>query len=84
MDDNDKNLIYGVSHIDGVTSVVIQFGSDGGMLLDMVTTIGFDPAQDAQSSNRYLLAKAVSSVDNKSIRPWVVNASTGAVLATTS
>lgn len=82
MDDNDKNLIYGVSHIDGVTPVVIQFDSNKKMLMDFTTTIQFDPAIDAQTTNRYLLAKAVSSANPKTIRPWVVNATTGAVLAT--
>lgn len=83
MDDNDKSLTYGVSHVDGVTPVVIKFDGSRNMLLDYSTTIVFNPSKNASvTTNDYPLAKAVSSVDNTTIRPWVVNATTGAVLAT--
>lgn len=86
MDDNDKSLTYGVSHIDGVTPVVIQFNSTNRrMLVDFVTVIQFNPLQDAQVNyNDYPFAKATSSVNDITIRPWVVNASTGAVLVTST
>jgi len=80
-DDNSVQVIYGVSHIDGVTPVQIKFNSLRGMMVDTITTIQFDPTIDASKSASILpLAKATSSADNKTTRPWVVNASTGAVL----
>lgn len=81
MDDNDKSLAYGVSHVDGVTPVVIRFDATRKMLLDYTTTIQF-PASLYTAGNRYYpLAEATSSVNNKTVMPWVVNSSTGAVLA---
>lgn len=82
MDDNDKSLSYGVSHIDGMTPIVIRFDASRKMLLDFKTTIQF-PANLYTAGNRYYpLCEATSESDNVTIRPWVVNASTGAVLAT--
>lgn len=81
-DDNAAPTIYGVSHLDGRTPVAIKFDSSRNMLLDFVTSIAFDPTINAsQTENDFPLAKATSSADNKTVRPWVVNASTGAVLA---
>lgn len=82
MDDNDKSLAYGVSHVDGVTPVVIKFDASRNMLVDYSTTIQF-PANLYTAGNRYYpLAEATSSANDKTVMPWVVNASTGAVLAT--
>lgn len=81
-DDNDSPVIWGVSHIDGVTPVQVKFTAAREMLLDFTTTIAFDPLIDASVvPNNVKLATATSSADNKTIRPWVVNATTGAVLA---
>lgn len=83
MDDNGKPIYYGVSHIDGVTPVAIAFNpTNRAMLLDLATAIEFNATQGAASTNRYLFAKATSDAGTKTILPWVVNASTGAVLAT--
>lgn len=81
-DDNDCPVIWGVSHIDGVTPVQIQFDpATRAMRIDTTTTIQFDPSVDASVvPSNTPLAKATSSADNTTIRPWVVNASTGAVL----
>ncbi len=79
--DNDEPILWGVSHLDGVTPVQVTFNSSRGMMVDTTTSIAFDPLIDASvvPSNTNL-AKATSSADNSTIRPWVVNASTGAVL----
>lgn len=81
-DDNDCPVIWGVSHIDGVTPVQVQFvPSTRLMMVDTTTTIEFDPTIDASVvPNNVKLATATSSADNETVRPWVVNASTGAVL----
>lgn len=82
MDDNDKSVTYGVSHIDGVTPVAISFvPSTRHMLIDLLTTIEFNPAQGAAARYAQKLAKATSDASDGKIRPWVVNATTGAVLA---
>lgn len=79
-DDNGYPIIYGVSHLDGVTPIAIKFDSSRNILVDSTTTITFNPAINATTVNNYPLAKATSSADNITVRPWVVNASTGAVL----
>lgn len=85
MDDNDKPILYGVSHIDGVTPIAVQFDAGRKMRLDFVTTIQFDPTKvSSVNNNGYPLAKATSSVNDKTCLPWVVNASTGAVLASST
>lgn len=83
MDDNDKPILYGVSHLDGMTLVPIAFDSSTrAIMVDETTTIAFDPALVGTtiSDNDYPIAMATSSDDDKTARPWVVNASTGAVL----
>ena len=51
------------------------------MLFDYVTEIAFDPSITASVvPNNIQLALATSSADNTTIRPWVVHATTGAVL----
>jgi len=81
-DDNGFPVIFGVSHLDGITPVQIQFDSNRHMMVDSTTTIAFNPASvgDHQNTNDYPFAKATSSADDSTVRPWVVNASTGAVL----
>lgn len=82
MDDNDKPILYGVSHLDGVTPIAIKFTPVGReMLIDETTTIAFDPAKDADRPY-YPVVKATSDADNATILPWVVNAFTGGVLVT--
>lgn len=83
-DDNDLPILWGVSHLDGVSPVQVKFTSDRNMMVDEVTTIAFDPSIDASVvPSNVKLAMATSSADNKIVRPWVVNASTGAVLIST-
>lgn len=81
-DDNDSPVIYGVSHLDGRTPIRIHFHpTNRKMLVDSATMIAFDPnIYASQNDGDYPLAKATSSSDDKTIRPWVVNESTGAVL----
>ena len=83
MDDNDKPLIYGVSHLDGKTPVCVAFNPvTRAMLIDETTSIAFDPTLGA-TKPYFPFAEATSEIDNKTIKPWVVNASTGAVLIET-
>ena len=80
-DDNGVQILYGVSHLDGRTLVPIKFLSGGNIMIDTATSISFDPNINASiSDNAKKIARATSSADNTTIRPWVVNASTGAVL----
>lgn len=83
-DDNDLPVIWGVSHLDGITPVQVTFSpSTRLMSVDTTTSIAFDPTQVPNTlvvPNNVKLATATSSADNTTIRPWVVNASTGAVL----
>lgn len=79
-DDNGYPILYGVSHVDGITPVQIKFDSFRQMLTDTTTAIEFSPTLDVPNGVGVPLAKATSSADNKTVRPWVVNASTGAVL----
>lgn len=83
-DDNDCPIIWGVSHIDGVTPVQVTFNpSTRVMSVDSTTTILFNPATVPNTlvvPDNIKLATATSSADNTTIRPWVVNAATGAVL----
>lgn len=86
-DDNDTPILWGVSHLDGVTPVQVQFnGSNRGIKVDTTTSIAFNPATVPNTlvvPSNVKLATATSSADNTTIRPWVVNASTGAVLVST-
>ena len=78
-DDNGFPVIYGVSHLDGVTPVQVQFLDNGRVLIDRFTSISFDPDINAsQTNNDFPIAKAVD--DDGNVRPWVVNANTGAIL----
>lgn len=80
-DDNESQVLYGVSHLDGVTPVTVGFSSTGAMMVDDTTEIAFSPFINASRTvNSKRLATATSSADNTTIKPWVVNAYTGAVL----
>lgn len=85
-DDNFIQVIYGVSHLDGVTPIQIKFNpTNRGMKIDTTTSIAFSPTQNASAySSLYPLAKATSSANNSIVLPWVVNATTGAVLIKTT
>lgn len=84
-DDNDFPILWGVSHVDGVTPVQVKFTSPRVMMTDTTTTIQFNPNVDANVvPSNVKLAKATSSADNITTRPWVVNATTGAVLVSTT
>jgi len=81
-DDNFTQPLYGVSHLDGVTPIPVQFDPiTRVMKIDDTTSIAFDPSISAsQTDNDIPMAKATSSDDNTTIMPWVVHATTGAVL----
>jgi len=82
-DDNFSQVLYGVSHLDGTTPTAIKFNPNGSANLDFNTSIAFDPTVNvSRTQNAKTLAMATSSADNITIRPWVVNATTGAILAT--
>lgn len=85
-DDNDMPILYGVSHLDGVTPVKIKFDpSTRAIMIDATTSIAFDPTivRTVNQTTALPFAMATSSSDNTTIAPWVVNASTGAVLVAT-
>lgn len=84
-DDNDLPIVWGVSHLDGVTPVQVKFDiATRAMMVDSMTSIAFDPSVDASVvPSNVKLAMATSATDNTTVRPWVVNASTGAVLIDT-
>lgn len=89
-DDNGNPIIWGVSHIDGVTPVQVKFTASRSIMVDTTTTIQFDPSIDANVvPSNVKLAKATASTDaswaisDKTTRPWVVHATTGAVLIAT-
>lgn len=77
-DDNGMPLLYGVSHLDGVTPVQIKFMPNGRMLMDFTTSISYNPAIVTLDEK---VAKGTSSADDLTVLPITVNASTGAVLA---
>lgn len=82
-DDNGAPLIFGVSHIDGKTPIPIKIDSvTRAMRMDSSTTIQFNPSVNVNQNplNYVPFAKGTSLSDNTTIRPWVVNANTGAVL----
>lgn len=82
--DNDEPILWGVSHVDGITPVQVAFnGSNRGIKIDTTTSILFDPATVPNVlvvPSNIKLTTATSSADNTTVRPWVVNATTGAVL----
>lgn len=83
-DDNDSPTMFGVSCVDGVTPVRIKFdASSGGMLVDSSTVISFTPVSSQallRDDNDNPCQKGVSSADGKTVLPWYVNPSNGAVL----
>lgn len=83
-DDNDLPILWGVSHLDGTTPVQVKFTSTRAIMVDTTTSIAFSPSVDAGVvPSNVKLAKATSSADNSTVRPWVVHATTGAVLIET-
>lgn len=80
-DDNAIQVLYGVSHLDGITPVQVKFTAARAIMVDTITSIAFSPTVNASRTDNDLpIAKATSSDDNLTVLPWVVNASTGAVL----
>lgn len=81
-DDNAMPVIYGVSHLDGKTPIQIHFTASRQIMIDTVTSIAFNPniIQTQNNLTGYPLATGTSSTDDSTVLPWVVNASTGAVL----
>lgn len=85
VDDNGAKVMYGVSHLDGVTPIPIQFTASRLMMVDTTTTITFNPSiiEKVNTLTGRSLTTGTSSADNVTILPLVVNASTGAVLIAT-
>lgn len=84
--DNDEPILWGVSHVDGITPVQVKFTSARNIMVDTATAIVFNPATVPTKlvvPANVKLATATSSADNTTVRPWVVNATTGAVLVAT-
>lgn len=81
-DDNGFPILWGVSHLDGITPVQVKFNpSTRAMLTDISTVIAFDPSITASVvPSNTKLAMATSEDDDSTIKPWVVHATTGAVL----
>lgn len=84
-DDNGNPILWGVSHLDGLTPVQVQFDPVTRVIkVDASTSIAFDPSVKALVvPDNVKLATATSSADNATILPWVVHATTGAVLIET-
>lgn len=82
LDDNSQPAIYGMSCVDGVTPVRIQFNaSNGGMKTDDTTVISVVPAATSLlDDNSRPIAKGISSDGSGVIYPWYVDPATGAVL----
>ena len=82
-DDNGYPTMIGISCVDGITPIRIQFNpANGGMKTDTTTVISFVPSSvfPAKDDNDYPICKGVSSADKKTILPFYVNPLTGAVL----
>lgn len=84
-DDNAMPVLYGVSHLDGRTPVRIHFvPGTRAMKVDSTTSIAFNPNVNmSQTDNDFPVAKGTLSSNDSTVRPWVVNATTGAVLIAT-
>lgn len=79
-DDNAKPSWAGISCVDGITPVKIQF-VNGAMKTDAITSISVVPMSISNNDgNGYPVVKGVSSGDSRVVLPWYVNPSTGAVL----
>ena len=79
-DDNGYPSWAGLSCVDGVTIVPIQFTAANEMKIDTVTVISVVPTHH-NSGGQTPIKTGVSSVDKKTVLPFYVNPSTGAVLA---
>ena len=78
-DDNGYPSWAGISCVDGVTIVPIVFNSNGEMLIDETTIISVVP-KHINSGGNTPIKTGVSSADKKTVLPFYVNPSTGAVL----
>jgi hypothetical protein len=81
LDDNGYPCIWGVSCVDGKTPVKIVFTSNG-MKVDEITTISYTPPvlYNNKDDNDRPITTSVSTADGKTVLPWNVVPSTGAVL----
>lgn len=82
-DDNGYGSWFGISSIDGVTPVQIVFdATTHGMLIDTVHTIAFTPPKHFPpvGANSVPVLKGVSTANAKTVLPWYVYPTTGAVL----
>lgn len=78
-DDNGYPSWAGISCVDGITIVPIVFNSSHQMLIDTTTVISVVPAHH-NSGGETPIKTGVSSSDKKTVLPFYVNPSTGAVL----
>lgn len=81
-DDNGYAAWTGLSSTDGITPVRITINpSDGGMMIDTATVIGFTPRNcSVNDANSVPTKTGISSTDATKIIPVYVNPATGAVL----
>ena len=80
-DDNDYPTIIGISCVDGVTPIRVQFES-GAMKVDSTTVISVVPSTNFPKvdDNGTPIAKGTAHDNNDLVLPWYVVPSTGAVL----
>lgn len=79
-DDNGYPSWAGISCVDGTTIVPIKFNAAHEMLIDTITVISFTPTP-IENAGQTPFKQGVSSADKKTVLPFYVNPSTGAVLA---
>lgn len=82
-DDNGYGTWFGISSVDGVTPVQIKFNpANKGMKIDTTHTIEFTPPKHFPpvGDNSVPVVKGVSSANAKTILPFYVYPTTGAVL----
>lgn len=81
-DDNGSPTMLGISCVDGITPIRIQFSPlGGGMKIDGTTVISVVPSSViSKDGNGANIMRGVSSSDSSVILPFYVNPSTGAVL----
>lgn len=79
-DDNGYPSWAGISCVDGVTIVPIQFNpATGGMMIDSTTVISFTPTK-INTVGETPFIQGVSTADGKTALPFYVNPTNGGVL----
>ena len=80
-DQNRVKVALALSYVDGTTLVPVAINSsDGGVVIDIVNTIGFTPSAIApRDNNRHPILMGISSVDG-TLKPVLANPATGGIL----